>query len=342
MDYLSRFTAAKIKDSTSFQLPQDMAGNYPGSGGSGSSAMIRIQFEFDLRTGEVTELSLHPFNEQDSTDATQTIDKILAGELSLRDLGYVSIKNMQKIESNGAYFLNRLQSGTTVYEMKGGKFVALDFEKMEAELRSGEQGYVEKQVYIGVAEKYPVRLLAELLPEEKKKERLRKANKTAQKKGRKACNIYRKRAGLNLFITNIPGEWVKPGEMRKLYTMRWQIELVFKVWKSIGEIHHVKKMRVERFQCCLYAKLLWITVNWRVFWEMNMCLYRHKGVFLSLHKMFVSFKNNLLELRSAILKGETSLETFLCRLMDLAERHYRCDKKKGKPSFLDLVSGFVM
>jgi hypothetical protein len=342
MDCLWRFAAAKIKDSTSFQLPEDMAGKYPGSGGSASSAMIRIQFEYDLRTGEITDLSLHPFNDQDGSDAAKTIGSVLSGELVLRDLGYVSIKNMQKIEANGAYFLNRLQSSTTVYEKKEGKFVELDFKKTEAELRSSGQGYIEKQVYIGVAEKYPVRLLAELLPEEKKNERLRKANKTAQKKGSKVCNLYRDRAGLNLFITNMPREWVKPEQIRKLYTMRWQIELVFKAWKSIGEIHKVKRMKIERFECCLYAKLLWITVNWRVFWEMNMFLYRQTGAFLSLYKTFKSFKNNLAGFRAGVLDGRKRLETFLCSLMNLADKYYRCDKRKGKLSYKDLVAEFRM
>jgi IS4 transposase len=67
---------------------------------------------------------------------------------------------------------------------------------------------------------------------------------------------YKSRARLNIFITNISAEVLELEQIHSVYTLRWQIELVFKVWKSIGKIHKVKKMKQERFESYLYAKIV--------------------------------------------------------------------------------------
>ncbi len=42
---------------------------------------------------------------------------------------------------------------------------------------------------------------------------------------------------------------------------------MFKIWKSIGEINKVGKMKVERFETSLYGKLIWIALNWHILWH---------------------------------------------------------------------------
>ncbi len=101
----TEYEKVKIKDSTSFQLPENMKGKYQGSGGASSKASIRIQFEYDLKNGEITDLSLHPFTKQDMTNAGETINDIKSNELVIRDLGYISIKYLQKIQEQSAFYL---------------------------------------------------------------------------------------------------------------------------------------------------------------------------------------------------------------------------------------------
>ena len=238
---LQHFTQLKIKDSTCFQLPENMAEKYAGSGGSGSGASIRIQFEYDFKTGAISDLSLHAFNNQDLNDAGRTMSSVQPNELVLRDLGYSKIEVFQQIVSQEAFFLSRLKSNITVYEKKGNDLVKIDFQAIEANMKETGQTFIEKQVYIGEREKLPVRLLIELMPEDKKQERLRTAQQTAKKKGRKIGKAFLARYGLNLFITNIDEQKMDGRKLRKLYLIRWQIELMFKTWKSIGEIHLVKK-----------------------------------------------------------------------------------------------------
>ncbi|WP_205623659.1 hypothetical protein [Desulfogranum japonicum] len=47
---------------------------------------MRIQFEYDLLSGQIVDLSLNAFNDQDTTISTRTLDVIGEGNLVIRDL----------------------------------------------------------------------------------------------------------------------------------------------------------------------------------------------------------------------------------------------------------------
>ena len=59
-EFLSIFNHVRIKDSTKFNVPDNLSSHYWGSGGSGdtSSAGISIQYEFDLKTGKFLDFTL--------------------------------------------------------------------------------------------------------------------------------------------------------------------------------------------------------------------------------------------------------------------------------------------
>jgi len=56
--------------------------------------------------------------------------------------------------------------------------------------------------------------------------------KKHDKKG-KTNNQDRLWSMLNVFITNVPVKEITAREAYDLYKIRWQIELMFKIWKSI-------------------------------------------------------------------------------------------------------------
>ena len=63
-------------------------------------------------------------------------------------------------------------------------------------------------------------------------------------------------------------EWA-PRTLAETYRLRWQVELVFKTWKSFFRINLVKKVKKERLECQLLARLLWVLVNWTLFNRLN-------------------------------------------------------------------------
>jgi hypothetical protein len=103
IEFLKSFPEVRIKDSTCFQLPEEMADKYPGSGGASSKAAVRIQFEYDIKTGKVIDLSLHPFNTQDSVNAESSLDDIAPNVLLLRDLGYISTFVLKRNKRSGSF-----------------------------------------------------------------------------------------------------------------------------------------------------------------------------------------------------------------------------------------------
>jgi IS4 transposase len=74
-----------------------------------------------------------------------------------------------------------------------------------------------------------VRLIAEKIPDGVASERRRKANKTAKKKKRIPTEKHLFLLGWNLYVTNIESEMLAGSSVRILYSLRWQIELVFKL-----------------------------------------------------------------------------------------------------------------
>ncbi|WP_412676493.1 transposase [Aneurinibacillus migulanus] len=59
-----------------------------------------------------------------------------------------------------------------------------------------------------------------------------------------------------------------------LYSLRWQIEILFKVWKSIFRIHRIKKVKKERLNCHLYGTLISILISSNVTFKIRSLLYQ--------------------------------------------------------------------
>lgn len=335
-DFLRNFTEVRVKDSTCFQIPMDMASKYPGSGGASSTACIRIQFEYDVKTGKILDLSLHPFVKQDLTNAVETIGDIAPGVLTIRDLGYISVKSIRGIKEKGAYFVSRLINGADAYKIKGGVFVKINFNVVKRYLKRHNLKSLEMDVYL-TQNKEPVRMVVEYMPEDLARKRIAKAKKQAQKKGRQLSKEYKAKAQLNIFITNVGQDILSPEQVHQVYTIRWQIELIFKIWKSIGDIHQVKKMKVARFECCLYAKLLWIVVNWQIVWQLNIQIHSSCGKLLSFYKAYKSLKEKITEFCMALAAGIGFMGEFIERQLLLAKKFQLLDRKKDKNSMYELI-----
>jgi hypothetical protein len=180
-------------------------------------------------------------------------------------------------------------------------------------------------------------MVVEYMPEDLARKRIAKAKKQAQKKGRQLSKEYKAKAQLNIFITNVGQDILSPEQVHQVYTIRWQIELIFKIWKSIGDIHQVKKMKVARFECCLYAKLFWIVVNWQIVWQLNIQIHSSCGKLLSFYKAYKSLKEKITEFCMALAAGIGFMGEFIERQLLLAKKFQLLDRKKDKNSMYELI-----
>ena len=112
-NFLMDFNHVRIKDSTKFTIPSNLAKNFRGNGSN--IAGISIQYEFDLKTGQFLDLTINEYVRNDQKDAGETSDNICENDLVVRDLGYFSVPVFKKIAKQKAFFLSRLHSSTEIY-----------------------------------------------------------------------------------------------------------------------------------------------------------------------------------------------------------------------------------
>lgn len=252
-----------LHDSTQFALSGQMAKYFKGYGGAiKSESIIKIQHGYELKTGKLQVHQIGDAHSQDVTSGKQTLDCYKEGDLLLRDLGYFDLQSFGLLsQDNGAEYISRLKPKTTIFELNGER---LDLKKLAGEMKKGNTSFIDKRVVIGAKEKVEVRIIISLASHEVVKERLRKTNKHNKSKGCQTSEEYKQYAALNIYITNVGQEKLTTQQVLELYRLRWQVELLFKTWKSYYKIHRIKDCNCFRTLCYLYATLLIIQVNWEI------------------------------------------------------------------------------
>jgi hypothetical protein len=130
------------------------------------------------------------------------------------------------VERADAYWLSRLQHGTTVCDT-AGKPVAL--QKFLA--KNAKRGVVDVPVQLG-EKRLPCRLVAVHVSPEIAARRRQKIREKAGDHGREPSQEYLELQEWTIFVTNCPPSLLTWKEVVVLYRARWQIERLFKLWKS--------------------------------------------------------------------------------------------------------------
>jgi hypothetical protein len=335
----SVFGRVLIKDSTCFQIDESLEAYYPGSGGSGSGASVRIQFEYDLLTGKINDLSINAFNEQDASDSLATIELTREGDLIIRDLAYMSLEVLQEIVDRLAFYLCRPSPSINIYEKRGEDYCKLDFAWLTTYMKKHKLESMEKEVWLGSKDRFKTRLVLHLLPQDVVSRRIRKAREANRNKGRgDLTKEYIARAHLNLFITNATVELISSHNTWSLYRLRWQIELMFKIWKSICRIDDVKKVNRYRLQCYMYAKLILIVLGWQVIWQAAVWMYHVKGKVLSLFKAAKTlFRKYVVALSEVFMFKTRSMTLFMQEFCTLSRANHLLEKRRGQPTSFELL-----
>jgi len=260
LETVKSFKRILIADSASFELPEQLADIFKGSGGDASDAAVKIQFCYDLKSGQffyIIEDGTSPDNKYENSFAGQAEE----GDLIIRDSGYFNKHVFVEIAGKGGYYLSRWKTGVNLYvKDENGKTTDFDILKFLRKIKG--YGVFEIEVYLYKQGKYSkTRLIIEKAPEQVKNMRLRNINRANLRKGRVISKQTKILQGFNLHISNAPEEMLPKKHVRTLYGIRWQIELVFKKWKSCFHLDDVSGIRKERIECMLYAKLLFIFLS---------------------------------------------------------------------------------
>lgn len=307
------FSAIRIMDSTEFKLPANLAKEFPGYGGDGTDACAAIQFEYDIFSSQVKCLSLENGRLSDKTYADSRMENIQKGELILRDLGYYSIDSYEKIETRGGFYISRLKAQVSIYGKTEEGYEQLNWSEIIEWIKESNEKYFDRVVYIGSEHKKPVRLMAWLLDEEAQKKRLgQKKKRKGKEKINKQDEIW---SQLNVFIANIPFTAITAQQAYNLYKIRWQIELIFKIWKSILKINLIRKMKGARVKCYMYSKLLWVLLSWDISAGFEPIIWKGNKKLISPYKCYALLKNKVEQLKAILFDSREKLKEWLHKML---------------------------
>lgn len=134
--------------------------------------------------------------------------------------------------------------------------------------------------------------------------------------------------GWSLYITNTSKESLPTDAVRLVYTIRWQIELVFKAWKSYHGLTELRGKRPERIECFIYGRLIMMVLMAFFSGSMRRYLWQTKRRELSFLKAVKYFKSRAIK-ALPLITNPASFTEFLteefrdmCRLckMELRKR----------------------
>ena len=255
----------------------------------------------------------------------------------MRDLGYITPIYLKEIVKKKAYYLNRLPTNCNVF-MDDEKQKAFNWKNAHKKLSNNKINTLEFSVLISKKHKIKARMIITKVPEEIYEQRIRKARKHAKSKNCQLSEEYKAKARVNIFITNVPCDIFSSEDIIKAYSLRWQIELVFKTWKSILQINEVKAVKKERFECQLIAKMIWLLIHNHFFQRINNLVRKEMpGNGLSMFKFIRQVKAISSILREIIIDRDSS-KTLWLNIIIQSVPHMLIEYKKGKQSHCQIFN----
>jgi hypothetical protein len=248
---LRRFAGVLVLDSTTISLPAAHAGVWPGCGGRAphqGRAALKVSVLLDELTGRL-ELTRAPGRAQDRASRLQHAP-LAPGVLRIADRGFWSLAVFHAIGQSDAFWLSHHHLQVRVFGADGRPL------ELGTWLAAQQPERVEAAVLLGQGARLPARLLAERTPEVVAETRRRAIRAAARRAGKPPSPAALRLAAWTLVVTNAPAERLSHAEALVLLRSRWQIELLFKLWKSGGQLACSRSAQPERVLCEVTAKLI--------------------------------------------------------------------------------------
>lgn len=325
---LDRFTEVRLIDSSVIALPASQAEHFLGCGvrGGQTKSALKLQTELDLKSGQIRGIQIEPGKQPDQATDRQHVPPV-EGSLRITDLGYFNLAVFAMIHAARAYFLSRTQY--TVSLSADGKAVNLiDW------LCAQDAGMIDQEVVLGTKNKLRCRLIAWRVPPDIENARRRKMRQSMADRGRTPSQQALASCAWEYLITNLGEDQLSFAEAIILYRSRWQIELLFKRWKSYCQIDlldgRTDEIKMTRLWIRLCAAILqhWLIVV--IGWP--------EAAKISFAKLASLITKMACQLAVHLGDSREKLVDFLHRLLRRARRRCRRTKRKTKPGAIELLN----
>jgi hypothetical protein len=215
---LQRFRGVRIHDSTTIVLPDSLAEQWRGCGGSSAehtSSALKCGVQLDLLTGVLCGLDLADGRVSDHRLGVQHAS-LPKGSLRLADLGFYDLGVLDTLSAQEVYWLSKLEPNALITDETGHCSSLLACVQT-----LGAIDQWQGQVWVGKGQRVRARLLIQRVPQEVADGRRRRIRKAARDKGVTPSAAALALANWTILITNIPPEVLTLREALILTKVRW-------------------------------------------------------------------------------------------------------------------------
>lgn len=245
---LEQFSRFILYDATLLTLPPILKNIFQGSRDK-TMGQMKLQVGYNYLNAQLQSVTVHEGIEPDQKDVG-LLEQAVKDALLIFDLGYFDQQVLAEIQAREAYFVTRFQSQTALYSVLSDEPIDL-----VEELKVVEGDWFEAGYKLGRNAKVEVRLIARRVSKAEAEKRRREVRQRAKSSGYSPSQRSLILCDWEIVITNLTADWTAQ-QIMDLYRVRWQIELVFKAWKSYLDLTDFGYWRTERILCQLYATLI--------------------------------------------------------------------------------------
>lgn len=264
-----------VQDSTIVRLPIRLFGFFSGvSNAHVSVCNARIQCVYDLISESFIEFTIDPYSKNDLKSAPALL--LEQGDLVLRDRGYLTYSEIERHLALGADCIFRHKYDIDFLDIQTDEKIDLP-----AQLKTKNQ--LDLIVRLTDKNRTMVRIVAFPVSEEIANIRRMKAKKELKKAPSKQ---YLDLLSWSIFITTIPLQNADYDFIFKAYSLRWRIEIIFKIWKSHMEFSKIHNVSKTQLSIILFARFIMIIICIQyIFSPARMIILKHLQKFLSMLKV---------------------------------------------------------
>lgn len=305
---LRPFRRVLVVDSSSWDVNERLRTVLPGSGGGASAANCKLQTAYEYKRGVLDFFEVTAGTVPDNGYTAHLPGFLGKNDLLLIDQGYFKLQTLGEIAAKGAFFLTRFPVRTVGQEAQTQTPIEL-----ATYLSQVAGSTCDLEVLMGRPRVPQVacRLIALRVSDHAANTRRRRLKTEAKRKGRAVSMHQLRMCDWTLLITNVPSPWLPVEMVRMLYTVRWQIELLFKQLKSILRIHHSTTGKEARLRCELYGKLIGAVLIHRIHAGENARYWNTHHREVSMDKLYKRMQERAFTLLRLVRASMREAETYL-------------------------------
>ena len=247
---LAAFRDVILTDSTVIRLHDLLEKRFPACRTNHTKAALKAHAIMSVRG--IGEHSIKVTAERDHDGPVFCVGPWVRGHLLMFDLGYFRYQLFASIGRNGGYFLTRLKGNADptivgVNRIHRGRAIPLVGQRLRDVVTRMKRQVLDVEVEV----RFPRRRYAGRVHRDT--QRLRVVGLLNRESGQ-----------YHLYVTNVPPEKLPAEDIGTVYSLRWQIEMLFKELKTYYRVEDMPSAKRVVVETLLYAAFLTMVVSRRL------------------------------------------------------------------------------